>query len=36
MNIGYAITSIVGGLFAFGGILDLGGLAVYLLSLIHI
>ena len=30
MNIGYAITSIVGGLFAFGGILDLGGLAVYL------
>ena len=30
MNIGYALTSIVGGLFAFGGILDLGGLAVYL------
>ncbi len=30
MNIGYALTSIVGGLFAFGGMLDLGGLAVYL------
>ena len=30
MNIGYALTAIVGGLFAFGGMLDLGGLAIYL------
>ena len=30
MNIGYAITAIVGGGIAFGGMLDLGGLAVYL------
>ena len=30
MNIGYALTAIVGGLFAFGGLLDLGGLAIYL------
>lgn len=30
MNIGYAITAIVGGGLAFGGMLDLGGLAIYL------
>ena len=30
MNIGYAVTAVIGGALAFGGGLDLGGLAIYL------